>query len=268
MVAASGPTGILAGRPSESPSQTAAPRGSSSPRNAANHGVFDERKDAAAAARHESDLYVRPSWTDAAIALDQLEKVPSYCRRAHASARALSLSLCAISFFPSFAPDVRQQSRSVSSHGFSDTQLFSSRLLPSHLRLLFARADSESSSLFAISLLQRPRFCDSTQSTREPNLSPASEPSARIAPERECQPSAPGQSANRSLPPLCTSFFAPNNRAQSFRLVSHIQRGQRLRIKFNFRLFSTLIKRSRLSPTCACDCRAVLGIPSGSNFLF
>lgn len=70
MVSASGPisTGILAGRPS----------GSQSPRQ--NCGAECE-KDAQAAksakSRHESDLYVRPSWTDAAIALDQLEKVSS-----------------------------------------------------------------------------------------------------------------------------------------------------------------------------------------------
>lgn len=67
MVSVSGPvsTGILAERPS----------GSQGPRQ---NGAEDE-KDAKAAEnakiRHESDLYVRPSWTDAAIALDQLEKV-------------------------------------------------------------------------------------------------------------------------------------------------------------------------------------------------
>ncbi|EZA47071.1 Protein patched [Ooceraea biroi] len=71
MVSASGPisTGILAGRPS----------GSQGPRQ---HGSSAEcEKDAratdSAKKRHESDLYVRPSWTDAAIALDQLEKVES-----------------------------------------------------------------------------------------------------------------------------------------------------------------------------------------------
>jgi hypothetical protein len=68
MVSASGPisTGILAGRPS----------GSQGPWQ---HGGAECEKDAKAAEsariRHESDLYVRPSWTDAAIALDQLEKV-------------------------------------------------------------------------------------------------------------------------------------------------------------------------------------------------
>lgn len=71
MVSVSGPisTGILAERPS----------GSQGPRQ--NGGAEDE-KDAKAAEnariRHESDLYVRPSWTDAAIALDQLEKVGIY----------------------------------------------------------------------------------------------------------------------------------------------------------------------------------------------
>lgn len=69
MVSASGPisTGILAGRPS----------GSQGPRQ--NDGEEYEKNARAVAEnakiRHESDLYVRPSWTDAAIALDQLEKV-------------------------------------------------------------------------------------------------------------------------------------------------------------------------------------------------
>jgi hypothetical protein len=63
MVAASGPTGILAGRPPVSASGA------------------QEAKDARRQSgdrvkhRHETDLYVRPSWTDAALALDQLEKV-------------------------------------------------------------------------------------------------------------------------------------------------------------------------------------------------
>jgi hypothetical protein len=29
--------------------------------------------------RHESDLYVRPGWVDAAVALDQLEQVSDAC---------------------------------------------------------------------------------------------------------------------------------------------------------------------------------------------
>ncbi|XP_072766722.1 protein patched isoform X2 [Anoplolepis gracilipes] len=67
MVSASGPisTGILAERPS----------GSQGPRQ--NGGAEDEKDSRAAEnakIRHESDLYVRPSWTDAAIALDQLLK--------------------------------------------------------------------------------------------------------------------------------------------------------------------------------------------------
>lgn len=76
MVSASGPisTGILAGRPS----------GSQGPRQSG--GAEKDVKAAEnAKSRHESDLYVRPSWTDAAIALDQLEKVRfilSYTRRA------------------------------------------------------------------------------------------------------------------------------------------------------------------------------------------
>ncbi|XP_012276019.1 protein patched isoform X2 [Orussus abietinus] len=67
MVAASGPAGILAGRPSGSQ----APAGSQ-PQNGAPLATPPEKDDAGA--RHRSDLYVRPSWTDAALALDQLEK--------------------------------------------------------------------------------------------------------------------------------------------------------------------------------------------------
>lgn len=68
MVSVSGPTstGILAGRLSGSPGSR-------------QNGDAESEKDHKAAERtrirHESDLYVRPSWTDAAIALDQLEKV-------------------------------------------------------------------------------------------------------------------------------------------------------------------------------------------------
>lgn len=68
MVSVSGPvsTGILAERPSGS-------------QGLRQNGGAEDEKDAKAAEnariRHESDLYVRPSWTDAAIALDQLEKV-------------------------------------------------------------------------------------------------------------------------------------------------------------------------------------------------
>lgn len=70
MVSVSGPisTGILAGRPS----------GSQGPRqngDAVTEGEKDSKAAERARVRHESDLYVRPSWTDAAIALDQLEKV-------------------------------------------------------------------------------------------------------------------------------------------------------------------------------------------------
>lgn len=65
MVAASGPTGILAGRPI-STSQTQSQH---------NHWKDDHVVVEKTKRRHESDLYIRPSWTDAAIALDQLEKV-------------------------------------------------------------------------------------------------------------------------------------------------------------------------------------------------
>jgi len=67
----SGPisTGILAGRPS----------GSQGPRqNGDAEGEKDLKAAERARIRHESDLYVRPSWTDAAIALDQLEKVRTH----------------------------------------------------------------------------------------------------------------------------------------------------------------------------------------------
>ncbi|XP_020282533.1 protein patched isoform X4 [Pseudomyrmex gracilis] len=68
MVSASGPisTGILAGRPSGSQG----PRQNDGEEYEKNARVVAEN----AKIRHESDLYVRPSWTDAAIALDQLEK--------------------------------------------------------------------------------------------------------------------------------------------------------------------------------------------------
>lgn len=71
MVSVSGPisTGILAGRPS----------GSQGPRqNGDAEGEKDSKAAERARIRHESDLYVRPSWTDAAIALDQLEKVRTH----------------------------------------------------------------------------------------------------------------------------------------------------------------------------------------------
>ncbi|KAG7203232.1 hypothetical protein KM043_010333 [Ampulex compressa] len=74
MVSASGPTGILAGRPSGSQSFQ-----SSQPSQNGGTSKVQADEDIKAIAestkrRHASDLYVRPSWTDAAIALDQLEK--------------------------------------------------------------------------------------------------------------------------------------------------------------------------------------------------
>lgn len=74
MVSASGPTGILAGRPSGSQCF----QGSQSSQNGSvtkNHNEKNIKNADNAKQRHESDLYIRPSWTDAAIALDQLEKV-------------------------------------------------------------------------------------------------------------------------------------------------------------------------------------------------
>ncbi|XP_076637919.1 protein patched isoform X2 [Colletes latitarsis] len=73
MVSASGPTGILAGRPSGSQCHQ-----SLSSHNGSTSKVHSEKHVKphveSAKERHESDLYIRPSWTDAAIALDQLEK--------------------------------------------------------------------------------------------------------------------------------------------------------------------------------------------------
>ncbi|XP_034192585.2 protein patched isoform X5 [Osmia lignaria lignaria] len=73
MVSASGPTGILAGRPSGSQ----CPQGSLSSQNGSASKIHNDKNAKSlenAKQRHESDLYIRPSWTDAAIALDQLEK--------------------------------------------------------------------------------------------------------------------------------------------------------------------------------------------------
>lgn len=84
MVSASGPTGILAGRPSGSSqchqNLQSSQNGCTSKVHNDKHikiGIEDAKQ------RHESDLYIRPSWTDAAIALDQLEKVScsSLCAR-------------------------------------------------------------------------------------------------------------------------------------------------------------------------------------------
>ncbi|XP_071572097.1 protein patched [Temnothorax nylanderi] len=82
MVSVSGPisTGILAGRPS----------GSQGPRqNGDAEGEKDSKAAERARIRHESDLYVRPSWTDAAIALDQLEKGKAEGQRSAVWLRAL-----------------------------------------------------------------------------------------------------------------------------------------------------------------------------------
>ncbi|XP_076289551.1 protein patched isoform X3 [Lasioglossum baleicum] len=74
MVSASGPTGILAGRPSGSQCH----QGPQSTQNGGTGKGYHEKHSKVsvedAKLRHESDLYIRPSWTDAAIALDQLEK--------------------------------------------------------------------------------------------------------------------------------------------------------------------------------------------------
>ena len=89
MVAASGPTGILAGRPNATLSEqdkngTATSCNNNGKLSMACNNNYKSEKDignnnqlaeALAQRRHESDLYVRPSWTDAAIALHQLEKV-------------------------------------------------------------------------------------------------------------------------------------------------------------------------------------------------
>lgn len=81
MVSASGPipTGILAERPS-GPQNGGAEYGSgdTAAKATATRTTATAKARAAeerARNRHRSDLYVRPSWTDAAIALNQLEKV-------------------------------------------------------------------------------------------------------------------------------------------------------------------------------------------------
>lgn len=77
MVAASGPTGILAGRPSASP--TTECQEVNDARSIANKKQQQQTKikknEDGTKHRHETDLYVRPSWTDATLALDQIEKV-------------------------------------------------------------------------------------------------------------------------------------------------------------------------------------------------
>lgn len=68
MVTASGPTGILAGRPTATTAQSQQQNGTHDSQN--NRTIDDDDR-----RRHESDLYVRPSWADAEIALDQIIKV-------------------------------------------------------------------------------------------------------------------------------------------------------------------------------------------------
>ncbi|KAF7991588.1 hypothetical protein HCN44_008959 [Aphidius gifuensis] len=81
MVSASGPTGILAGRPSQNYHHRQQQQEQQQQQYMENVNDEDERinnndkiKNEENRLRHESDLYIRPSWTDAAIALDQLEK--------------------------------------------------------------------------------------------------------------------------------------------------------------------------------------------------
>lgn len=64
MVAASDPTGILAGRPT----------GFLHTQSRQTHWTDQTVGAETTNQRHESDLYVRPSFTDASIAFDQLEK--------------------------------------------------------------------------------------------------------------------------------------------------------------------------------------------------
>ncbi|XP_046629599.1 protein patched isoform X1 [Neodiprion virginianus] len=89
MVAPSGPTGILADHPSGSerlhgpaPSQTDRETDLDQPSSNARYTGSTRH-------RHETDLYVRPSWTDAAIALDQLEKGKAEGQRSAVWIRAL-----------------------------------------------------------------------------------------------------------------------------------------------------------------------------------
>ncbi|XP_063976925.1 protein patched isoform X1 [Diachasmimorpha longicaudata] len=75
MVTASGPTGILAGRPTASTAQSQQQNGTHDSQN--NRTIDDDDR-----RRHESDLYVRPSWADAEIALDQILKGKAEGQRA------------------------------------------------------------------------------------------------------------------------------------------------------------------------------------------
>lgn len=77
MVAASGPTGILAERPSGSERLHTAGARDLVDQNDQEECAWpkEQKKIDKTRHRHETDLYVRPSWTDASIALDQLEKV-------------------------------------------------------------------------------------------------------------------------------------------------------------------------------------------------
>ncbi|XP_043484332.1 protein patched isoform X3 [Leptopilina heterotoma] len=77
MTAASGPTGILAGRPSVCQSQSQNATDTKTNNNNNNNNNNNSKKLAILKSdkiRHNSDLYVRTSWTDANVALDQLEK--------------------------------------------------------------------------------------------------------------------------------------------------------------------------------------------------
>ena len=73
VAAASGPTGILAGRPSAVCAAGGCHQEFADPEKPKQK--KSKTRLTAVKHRHETDLYVRPSWTDAALALDQLEKV-------------------------------------------------------------------------------------------------------------------------------------------------------------------------------------------------
>lgn len=93
MVAAAGPTGILAGRPSL-PAVSAAAAGCPQHKRPGPEPYISKHQQEQQR-RHESDLYVRPSWTDAALALDQLEKVSTRSPlRGHRCHRSSSLHAC------------------------------------------------------------------------------------------------------------------------------------------------------------------------------
>ncbi|XP_016840300.1 patched isoform X1 [Nasonia vitripennis] len=105
MVAASGPTGILAGRPSASPTTeclevNVASTSSSNKKHQQKQETRTKKNGNGPKHRHETDLYIRPSWTDAALALDQIEKGKADGQKWAVWVRArLQDQLCQLGYF-------------------------------------------------------------------------------------------------------------------------------------------------------------------------